>query len=77
MLARLEFSIITGWASSTRVLIHEGNQLLERTNIGNSVTQGFEIFLEYNKTIGEDAVLRAFTSIGIFDARYQDARRSV
>jgi Fe(3+) dicitrate transport protein len=51
----------------------EGNSLLERTNIGNSVTQGFEVFLEYNIAVGEDATLRAFTSTAFFNARYQDA----
>lgn len=54
-----------------------GNPLLLRTNIGNSVTQGLELFMEYGTSIGRDATLRVFTSSAFFDSEYQDAELRV
>ncbi len=49
-----------------------GNYVLFRTNIGNSVTRGAEIFAEQGFGLGKVDV-SVFTSTALFDARYQDA----
>lgn len=49
-----------------------GNYYLFRTNIGNAVTYGAEIFVEYTVAVGK-AELSLFTSTALFHARYTDA----
>ena len=49
-----------------------GDFYLYRTNIGNSMTRGVELFAEYNFSIKE-VNLSLFTSTSWMDARYQDA----
>lgn len=44
-----------------------------RTNIGNSVTQGLELFAEYGFELTENLRCNVFTSTSWFDATYQDA----
>lgn len=44
-----------------------------RTNIGNSTTNGAEIFAEYNYSVTNKLSLTLFTSTALFDARYKDA----
>ncbi len=52
----------------------ENNEFyLFRTNIGNSVTDGAEIFLEYGTRWGRDINLTFFTSTAFFNSRYKDA----
>jgi Fe(3+) dicitrate transport protein len=55
-----------------------GAQIIEdtivfRTNIGNSVTHGVELFAEYNFGIGPTLRCYLFTSSSWMDARYEDA----
>lgn len=50
----------------------QNNYFLYRTNIGNSVTTGAEIFVEYTLNVGR-VELSAFTSTALFRARYTDA----
>jgi len=45
-----------------------------RTNIGNSVTHGLEMFGEYGLRIAENVRASVFTSTAFFDAKYEDAR---
>ncbi len=45
-----------------------------RTNIGNSVTHGLEIFGEYGFRLAENVRANVFTSTAFFDAKYQDAQ---
>jgi len=47
-----------------------GNFYTYRTNIGNSVTKGFEIFLEGNWPIDNGIELSVFTATGFTDGRY-------
>ncbi len=66
MLVRSEFSITTGWGLYTGVDT-EGNSLLERTNIGNSVTQGFRSVSRIQHSGWRRCyTLRAFHVDGIF-----------
>ena len=44
-----------------------------RTNIGNSLTKGIEIFLQADWVLGRKIGLSVFTSTAIMDARYVDA----
>ena len=44
-----------------------------RTNIGNSVTQGLELFAEYGFDASEYLRFNVFTSTSWFQARYEDA----
>jgi len=44
-----------------------------RTNIGNSLTTGAEIFAEYQLPIGERAGVNIFTSTALFNGRYKNA----
>jgi Fe(3+) dicitrate transport protein len=48
------------------------NYYLYRTNIGNSITTGAEIFIEYGASLGK-VEWSVFTSTAIFHARYSDA----
>lgn len=50
-----------------------GLTYIYRTNIGNSVTNGAEIFIEYNHRISNKVSFTLFTSTALFDARYQNA----
>ena len=50
-----------------------GLTYIYRTNIGNSVTNGAEIFIEYNYPISNRASFSLFTSTALFDARYKNA----
>jgi Fe(3+) dicitrate transport protein len=50
-----------------------GTTYIYRTNIGNSMTTGAEIFLEYNLRLGDYSNLSLFTSTALFHARYTDA----
>lgn len=45
-----------------------------RTNIGNSVTHGLEIFGEYGFRVAGQLRASVFTSTAFFDAKYQDAQ---
>lgn len=49
-----------------------GEFFLLRTNIGNSLTRGLEVFGEYSVPVGQ-ATVSVFTSTSWMDARYQDA----
>ncbi|MCS6928725.1 MAG: TonB-dependent receptor [Saprospiraceae bacterium] len=44
--------------------------ILWRTNIGNSVTNGLEIFAEYGLSIGPETYLSVFTATSWMDAKY-------
>lgn len=50
-----------------------GAFILYRTNIGNSVTNGAEIFAEYGFSINKQIYISVFTSTAFMDARYKDA----
>ncbi len=50
-----------------------GNFYLYRTNIGNSLTQGVELFAEQQFTFENTFGLSLFTSTSFFDARYRNA----
>lgn len=52
---------------------NNGNYYLYRTNIGNSVTRGAEIFIEQLVHMGK-IDLSVFTSTALFHARYTDAQ---
>jgi len=51
-----------------------GSFYILRTNMGNSVTNGIEIFLEYPLYQEENSSLSFFTSTALFDSQYRDAR---
>lgn len=44
--------------------------ILWRTNIGNSVTNGLEIFVEYGMPVGQHLFLSVFTATAYMDAKY-------
>lgn len=50
-----------------------GDFYIYRTNIGNSVTNGAEVFVEINLPIGKRLGMTLFTSTALMDARYQHA----
>lgn len=50
-----------------------GNLLLYRTNIGNSMTNGVELFVEGDFKFGKKWMFSLFTSTSFMDARYLDA----
>ncbi len=50
-----------------------GNLIIFRTNIGNSVTKGLEMFVQGDFLLSKKASLSLFTSTSYLDARYQDA----
>ncbi|SKC40639.1 TonB-dependent receptor family protein [Ohtaekwangia koreensis] len=52
----------------------DGNAYILRTNIGNSITNGAEVFTEYSATVGEHLGITFFTSTAFFHARYHDAQ---
>ncbi|MEK6782753.1 MAG: TonB-dependent receptor [Bacteroidota bacterium] len=47
---------------------------LYRTNIGNSVTEGAEIFVEYGIKVYKNFNVSLFTSTALFNGRYADAQ---
>jgi len=47
-----------------------GNLVLYRTNTGNSLTKGIEIFIQADWLLGTKASLSVFTSTALMDARY-------
>ncbi len=49
---------------------NSGNLILYRTNIGNSLTKGLEIFVQGNWLIGSRASISIFTSTAFTNARY-------
>jgi Fe(3+) dicitrate transport protein len=51
----------------------DGTTYILRTNIGNSITNGAEIFIEYNVKIAGRINMSVFTSTALFDGRYTDA----
>jgi Fe(3+) dicitrate transport protein len=51
----------------------DGSFYIFRTNIGNSVTDGLEIFAEYALSLGTRTGLSFFTSTAFFNSRYKDA----
>lgn len=51
----------------------DGNFYIQRTNVGNSLTRGIELFAEYAVLHRERASITMFTSTALFDARYRDA----
>jgi Fe(3+) dicitrate transport protein len=50
-----------------------GNFILYRTNIGDSKTNGAEIFLQYSTAVGRHLNITLFTSTAFLNAKYQDA----
>lgn len=52
---------------------NSGNFFTYRTNIGNSLTKGAEIFLQADWALGSNAGLSIFTSTAFIHARYTDA----
>ncbi len=50
-----------------------GTTYIFRTNIGNSITNGAEIFAEYNFKIHDRIGVSFFTSTALFDGHYTDA----
>lgn len=50
-----------------------GTLYVLRTNIGNSATNGLEMFAEYGFSIADRLRVNVFTSTAWFDARYDDA----
>lgn len=54
-------------------LNNQGEFYTYRTNIGNSVTKGAEIFLQSDWLIGSRFGISVFTSTSIMDARYKNA----
>lgn len=50
-----------------------GNFYTYRTNIGNSLTKGAEIFLQADWMLNNKTVLSVFTSTALMDGRYQEA----
>ncbi len=51
-----------------------GNDIVYRTNIGNSITDGAEIFIEYGWKLSGKAGVSLFTSTAFFNGRYQSAQ---
>jgi Fe(3+) dicitrate transport protein len=47
---------------------------LYRTNIGNSITDGAELFVEYGAPISKNVTISFFTSTALFNSRYANAR---
>lgn len=50
-----------------------GNLIIFRTNIGNSKTNGAELFLQGDFPLGQKSSFSLFTSTSFMDAKYQDA----
>ena len=50
-----------------------GNALAVRTNIGNSITNGVELFVEQGWSLGKETYCRIFTATAYMDAHYTDA----
>jgi Fe(3+) dicitrate transport protein len=50
-----------------------GNLIIFRTNIGNSQTNGVELFVQGDFSLSDRASLSLFTSTSFMDAQYQDA----
>jgi Fe(3+) dicitrate transport protein len=50
-----------------------GNFYLLHTNIGNSLTQGLELFMEYDLPLGPQSSVSVFTSTAFMNARYTQA----
>ena len=67
---RLQYNNRLGSAS----VEENGSFYILRTNIGNSVTYGLEIFGEYGVRLSENLFANVFTSTAYFDAQYQDAQ---
>ncbi|HQR92941.1 MAG: TonB-dependent receptor [Sphingobacteriia bacterium 39-39-8] len=44
-----------------------------RTNIGNSISKGLELFIQWDQLLSKNAILSIFTSSNIMRARYVDA----
>jgi Fe(3+) dicitrate transport protein len=51
----------------------QGNFVLFRTNIGNSLSRGMETFIEYGTRLNEKSSISIFTSTAFIDARYENA----
>ncbi len=51
----------------------DGTTYILRTNIGNSITNGAEIFAEYNFKMTQRIGISIFTSTAFFDGHYTDA----
>ncbi|MBV6442217.1 MAG: TonB-dependent receptor [Haliscomenobacteraceae bacterium CHB4] len=67
---RLQYNNRLGSAS----VDENGTFYVLRTNIGNSMTNGVEIFGEYNFHLTEHLRASVFTSTAYFDAKYEDAQ---
>jgi Fe(3+) dicitrate transport protein len=52
----------------------DGTFSVFKTNIGDAITTGLEIFIEYPLFQSRDAALLVFTSTALFHSRYVDAR---
>ncbi len=53
---------------------NNGTFILHRTNIGNSLVNGTEIFLEYEMVLGNKLNFSIFTSTALMDSKYKDAQ---
>lgn len=69
---RLQYNNRLG--SQSMVNPDDGSFSILRTNIGNSVTTGAEVFMEYNFALEKETGFTVFTSTAFFNARYQNAR---
>lgn len=49
------------------------NLMTYRTNIGNSISKGLELFVQADLPINQSTVLSVFTSTSLMDARYKNA----
>ncbi len=68
---RIQYNNRMGTLSETNP--NDGSFYLYRTNIGNSVTNGAEVFLEWNLTFKKGLGITLFTSTAFMDATYQGA----
>ncbi len=68
---RIRYNNRMGSLSGTKP--EDGSFYLYRTNIGNSVTNGAEIFVEMNFPLGKRLGATLFTSTAFMDAAYQHA----
>jgi Fe(3+) dicitrate transport protein len=71
------FRLVYNNRLGSQSLYDNGVYYLYRTNIGNSVTEGAEIFVEYTLNFRNDFNISMFTSTAFFNGRYVDAQVKV
>ncbi len=71
------FRLVYNNRLGSQSLYDNGEYYLYRTNIGNSITEGAEIFVEYSLNFTTDFTISVFTSTALFNGRYVDARVKV